>query len=153
MGGIPQWEAFLKVGAEFGFHPRRPDVLAFARRRRVLLVRHETSGLSADLVVAALPFEQEVIRQARTKVLGDIHVAVPSAENLIIMKAVASRPRDLADIEAVLDANPRVNLARVRGWVRKFSAALEAPEILDELERVLVARRRRKKAGPARRGV
>jgi hypothetical protein len=52
----------------------------------------------------------------------------PLPENLIIMKAVAHRPQDLADIEAILVANLKLNLRRVRHWVREFAAALEMPE-------------------------
>jgi nucleoside-diphosphate-sugar epimerase len=45
---------------------------------------------------------------------------------LIILKAVAHRPQDLADIAAILAAQPRLNLRRVRRWVQEFSEALRA---------------------------
>jgi len=45
--------------------------------------------------------------------------------------------RDVADIEAVLDAHPDLDLDRVRYWVSQFASVLEAPEILVDLERML----------------
>jgi hypothetical protein len=59
------------------------------------------------------------------------------AEDLVVMKALARRTRDIADIEAVLDAHPDLDLDRVRYWVGEFAAVLEAPEILEDLERML----------------
>jgi len=46
------------------------------------------------------------------------------------MKAIAHRPRDMADIEAILDAQPQLDLRRVRRWVREFSTLLETPALL-----------------------
>jgi len=53
------------------------------------------------------------------------------------MKALARRARDVADIEAVLDVQPEVDLERVRYWVSQFAEVLEAPDILDDLEKIL----------------
>lgn len=135
------WEEFLEAGARFDFQPRRPDALSFARRSRVLLVRHQVGGLDVDVVFGALPFERQVIAGAGSVQLGDVSVAVPSPEDLVIMKAVARRARDLADIEAILDAHPTIDVERVRRWVREFSDALETPEMLADLENILARRR------------
>jgi len=56
------------------------------------------------------------------------------------MKAVAHRPRDLGDIEAVLDAHPELDAQRVRRWVREFSMALAMPDLLTDLEKMLKKR-------------
>lgn len=45
------------------------------------------------------------------------------------MKAVAHRPRDLSDIESLLDAHPKADTRRILRWLREFSVALEKPEI------------------------
>ena len=72
--------------------------------------------------------------------LGYVEVPLPLPEDLIIMKAVAHRPQDLADIEAILAAHPKLNLRRVRRWLREFAAALSMPEILNDLEALLSRR-------------
>ena len=53
------------------------------------------------------------------------------------MKAVGHRPRDLADIEAILAAHPQLKLWWMLDWVQKFAAALEMPELLTDLEALL----------------
>jgi hypothetical protein len=66
-----------------------------------------------------------------------------SPEDLIIMKSLPRRPRDIADIEGVLDAHPELDLNRVRYWVGQFASVLDSPEILDDVERILKKRERR----------
>lgn len=134
-----EWGPFVEAGAGFGIVPRRADALDFARRSRVLLLRHDPSGIPLDVSVGALPFEEEMIARARRHRLGSLAIPLPRPEDLLIMKAVAHRPRDVADIEAILAANPRIDVARVREVVREFAAVLEAPELSADLERLLAA--------------
>jgi hypothetical protein len=139
------WADFLTAGAGYGFIPRREDALAFAQETRVLLVRHQKSGIDADIVFGSLPFEKEAVARATWVELGGVRVPLPLPEDLIVMKAVAHRPQDLADIEAILAAHPKLNLRRVRRWVREFAAALSMPETLNDLEALLSQRQKQKK--------
>jgi hypothetical protein len=101
------------------------------------LVHHKPSGVDVDISLAGLPFKEESIAQVRWTKAGKLLLPLPTPENLIIMKAVAHRPQDMADIKALLDANPKVNLRRIRRWVKDFSGALDAPDILSDLESLL----------------
>jgi Nucleotidyltransferase of unknown function (DUF6036) len=140
-----RWGGFLATGAKYGFVPRQRDTLAFAQQSRVLLVRHKPSGLDADVVCGSLPFERETVARAVWVEVSGVQVPLPRPEDLIILKAVAHRPQDLADIEAILAAQPRLNLRRVRRWVREFSEALSMPEIFRDLETLLSQSRKRRK--------
>jgi len=143
-----RWGDFLAAGAGHGFLPRRADALAFALETRVLLMRHGESGIDLDLVFGSLPFEKEAAIRAKWVDLGGVAIPLSSPEDLIIMKAVAHRPRDLEDIAAILAAQPGLNVRRVRRWLREFSGALEMPEILNDLEALLSQRRKRPRTRP-----
>jgi hypothetical protein len=132
-----QVESFLPTGAAYGFVPRINDAAEFARTRRVLLMEHQPTGIPVDLSCGALPFENELIARARTLTIGSLQLKVATPEDLIVMKAVAHRPRDLADIEAILNIQLNLDLARVRGWVKQFADALEMPELMEDLEKLL----------------
>jgi hypothetical protein len=142
-----EWAAFLTRGARFGFVPRLPDTLSFARQARVLLVRHEASGIDIDIAFGALPFEEEAVARTVWHDVGGVRIPLPLPEDLLIMKAVAHRLRDMADIEAILDAQPKLDLPRVRRWVREFSAALETPELLRDFNALVARQRKQKKTG------
>ncbi|MGC2434025.1 MAG: hypothetical protein WA433_09605 [Desulfobaccales bacterium] len=143
-----RWGDFLAAGAGHGFLPRRDGALAFARETRVLLMRHGESGIDLDLVFGSLPFEKEAAIRAKWVDLGGVAIPLSSPEDLIVMKAVAHRPRDLEDIAAILAAQPELNVRRVRRWLREFSGALAMPEILNDLEALLSQRRKRPRPGP-----
>ena len=139
-----RWEGFLNAGVRFGFLPRIDDPLVFARRARVLLVHHKPSVVDVDISVAGLPFEEESIEQVRWTKVGKLSLPLPTPENLIIMKAVAHRPQDMADIQALLGAHRKLNLRRIRRWVKEYASALDAPDILSDLEYILRGSRTRR---------
>lgn len=139
--GSGRWGEFLQAAHGRGFIPRLSDPLAFARDARVLLLRHASTETNVDLILAALPFEQEMIARGRAIEIAGVSVRLPTPEDLLVTKAVAHRARDVADIDAVLDANPGLDLRRVRRWVRAFAQALDEPALIDDFETHLRRRR------------
>jgi hypothetical protein len=139
------WPAFLEAGRRFSFTSRLADALAFAREARVLLVRHQPTGIDVDIALGRLPFEEEAVTRATAVQVAGVSVPLPTPEDLVIMKAVAHRERDLIDIEGLLAAHPKLDVRRVRRWVRSFSDALEAPELYDDLQQRLARRSPRKR--------
>lgn len=135
-----QGEPFLTAGASFGFIPRLEDALLFAEQARVLLVRHQRSGIDVDIALGALPFEEEVLRRAIAVEVAGVVIPLPTPEDLIVMKAVAHRPRDAVDIESILDAHAKLDLRRIRRWVGEFANAMDMPELLADLEAIVAKR-------------
>jgi predicted nucleotidyltransferase len=142
LGDEMGWEAVLESARPFGIAPRVDDPLDFAHRTRILLLRHLPSSVDIDVSLGALPFEREVVERASIVSAGDIRVRVPAVEDLVIMKALARRPRDLGDIEGLLDVWPDIDLDRIRQWLREFGSILEMPEIQEDFERLLRQRRK-----------
>lgn len=56
--------------------------------------------------------------------------------------ASAARKSRTACVENIIQANPDLDVERIRRWVREFSAFLEMPEIHDTLEKLLRQRPR-----------
>jgi len=135
--GNLQIDVFLASGAKFGFLPRISDAVAFATKSRVLLLIHDPSKTEVDISLGILPFEIESVERASVVTAEGISFPIISPEDLIIMKSLPRRSRDVADIEAVLAAHPDLDLDRIRYWVGQFAAILEAPEILEDLERIV----------------
>jgi predicted nucleotidyltransferase len=67
-----------------------------------------------------------MIDRAQTVDIGSLRARVATPEDLIITKAVASRPKDLADIELILEVHSDLNLERVRHWVHEFATVRDA---------------------------
>ena len=127
----------MEAAAQEGFVPRISDAVDFARRRKVLLLRHAASGVDADIALGSLPFEMEAVRRSIIHHVGELSIRLPTPEDLIVFKAVAHRPQDLLDIQSVVSAHPNLNRARIERWVRSFAEALDMPELWDDISSLL----------------
>ena len=134
-------DAFIESGAKFGFAPRVADPVRFAQETCMLLMAHKEDGVRLDIALAKTQFEQDAIKHAVPFSAGGINVCVPRVEDLIIMKAVSGRGIDLADIDTLLDMNPRADRRRIRRLARVFAEGLENPEIAERLDPLLAKRR------------
>jgi hypothetical protein len=102
-----EWATFLTKEVAHRFLPRISEALVFAQQARVLLVRHQTSRIDFDIALGLFPFEREAVAHAITRKLG--RGTPPTREDLIVMKALAHRSRDLVDIESILAAQPKLD--------------------------------------------
>ena len=127
----------LAEADKLGIEPRISDPVAFARKNRVLLLRHNASGIDIDLSLGTLPFEVEMVARSRIVEIGSVKLRLPTPEDLIIMKAIAHRPKDLEDIQAISASHPDLDKERIRFWVEQFSEALDWPELWPEILKLL----------------
>jgi predicted nucleotidyltransferase len=132
----------LEAGHAHGIEPRTPDALDFAKISRVLLLRHEPTQVELDVSFATLPFEREVIERASEHSVRGIGLRVASPEDIVVMKSLALRPRDVADIEAILELHPELDLERIRSLLKTFTEALETDDFAGEFERIFERTRR-----------
>jgi Nucleotidyl transferase of unknown function (DUF2204) len=132
-----EWAKVVKSAANFGIAPRIDSALQFARRSRVLLMRHAASGVDLDITFGSLLFEELAVQNSQHYDIRGIHVQLPRVEDLLVMKAVAQRPKDLEDIRGLLDAHPEADVASARRWIREFSIASSMPDMLEEFDRLL----------------
>jgi predicted nucleotidyltransferase len=127
----------LTEAGKLGIEPRIADVDGFARKTRVLLLRHTASGTDIDLSLGILPFEVEMVERSRMVDLGPITLRLPMPEDLIVMKAVAHRLKDLADIQAIAASHPGLDRERIRFWIEQFGEALDLPDLWKMISQLL----------------
>lgn len=130
-------EQLVVLARKEGLIPRLPDVEEFARRNRVVLLRHEKSGIDVDLSLGLLPFEIEAVERSQLSKVGLLQIRLPTPEDLIILKAIAHRPKDMLDIEAVTLAQDNLDYSRIQFWVQQFAELLEMPELWADLETII----------------
>jgi hypothetical protein len=135
------WQRAIDEAVRFGIFPRIADALEFARRSRVLLMRHARSAIDLDITFGGLPFEESAVENSQLHDVGGIHVKLPRVEDLLVMKAIARRPKDLEDIRGLLSAHPRADIAAARRWIREFSIAAGMSDMLLEFDRLVEQRR------------
>jgi hypothetical protein len=117
------------------YEPRITDAAAFAQQHRVLLVR-SSSGIDLDVSLAALPFEEEMIRRSKdAEYLPGIELRICSAEDLIVLKSFANRSQDWQDVSSVVTRQGSHNLDwnYIMTSLKPLVAVKEEPQILERL--------------------
>lgn len=136
-----RWPILLEKAPAHDLAARIEDPLAFAARTRVLLMRHEPSGIDIDLILGGLRFELDAIAAATPHRLGHLTIRLPRVEDLMIMKAIARRPRDMLDLEALMDRQPQADLGHVRSFLKEFAQAASMPDLLANWDRFVAHRK------------
>jgi hypothetical protein len=117
--------------------PRIQNAEEFARKSRVLLLKHAPTETEVDISLGILPFEEEMVERGNIKSFANLSARLPTPEDLIIMKAVAHRPKDFEDIRTLVDSHPDLDRHRIEQWVNSFAEALEIPNLWDKIEQIL----------------
>jgi hypothetical protein len=83
--------------------------------------RGRVQGIRVDVFVATVPFYKELRRRVRGAVLLGRPVKILAAEDLIVLKLMFFRRKDLADAEAVLrDQGSAIDRKKVRKRIVKL---------------------------------
>lgn len=128
----------LAMAKEEGIEPRIDNAVDFARKSRVLLLRHTLTDTGIDISLGALPFEEEMVERSALYDVDDaLQLRLPTPEDLIIMKAVARRPKDMEDIRTIASKYPNLDVKRIEEWTRAFGEILETPELWDDIKALL----------------
>ena len=108
------------------------------RDTMVLPAIEEKTGIRVDFVFSLTGYERQAIERGRLVELGGTEVRFAALEDLIILKLVAERPRDIEDVRVILARNPGFDRAYTELWLRRFSETL-SHDISSVLRRLLQA--------------
>ena len=118
------------------FPPRIPDAKEFALLRRVLLIE-SSNGIGIDISLGAFDFEANMVSRATYQdYLPGFKLKICTAEDLIVTKSFADRPKDWLDIESILIRQPHLDWEYIFEQLTPIVELKEAPEILIRLEKL-----------------
>ncbi len=135
--GFGNEEAYLRELLN-RYGSRIDDPVTFALDNRVLLLS-ASNGVAVDISLSGLPFEEEMIRKATPYAFApDCVLTTCSAEDLIVLKAFADRPKDWNDIESIVlrQGSERLDIDHIVERLEPLCELKESPEILEKLRSV-----------------
>jgi hypothetical protein len=121
--GIEGLERVQSLADRLGLKAETDKALEFVRRTMVLPTLEPSSGIQVDFIFSFTPYERQAIERARDVRFGDTVVKFAALEDVITMKVVAGRPRDLDDVRAMLLKNPNYDSRYVSNWLTEFDRA------------------------------
>jgi predicted nucleotidyltransferase len=128
---------FLELARAENIIPRIQNAEEFARKNRILLLMHTPTETDIDVSLGILPFEEEMVERGSIKSFASLSIRLPTPEDLIIMKAIAHRPKDLEDIRTIAENYPNLDMKRIEGWIQAFGEVLETPDLWDLVKPLL----------------
>jgi len=136
-GGEPS--RLLRVLAVNRFDASTEDAIGFMERTRVLPVIHTPSGIPVDIVFGGPGLEEQFLQRSRLFDLNGAMVPVASAEDLVAMKILSGRAKDLDDVLAVLAAQlGSFDVSYSRVLLERLEAALDRRDLLPVLEDMIL---------------
>lgn len=113
---------------------RIAEVRTMAIKARVLLLKTQ-DGTGIDIALGGMPFEEASVERSSTAdFLPGIALRTCSAEDLVVHKAFAARPKDWLDIEGILLRQRALDWAYIEGQLRPLLELKEEPENWDKLD-------------------
>ena len=103
------------------FEPRFEDT-RFLEHTRVIPVAHAASGIPVDIVLGGPGLEEAFAARAQRRSVEGVDLPIASAEDIVVMKVLAARPKDLEDVTAVLSAQ---HVSFDATYARRILVALE----------------------------
>jgi len=138
--GEIDYGAVVRALAAHAISPRTADAEEFARTNLVLLLQHG-SGVEIDVSFGWTEFERDAIEMSTVAAFGSVRTRMARADELVVFKAIAGRPKDLEDASSLLLMHPSIDVDAVRRRVAELAMLAEAPELVAGLDAIVAASR------------
>ena len=134
--GDPRALATALVSAGLTLRVRALD--DFIERTAVLPFFHEPTGLGLDVVLGSSGLENACIDRAVAVDIGDGTVPVIRVEDLVVLKILSGRPKDIEDVRSILRRRRRtLDLAHVRSLLAELEEALGQSDLVPAFDGLL----------------
>jgi len=148
LGGLTT-AALVAALQETGFARRAADVDGFVERTRVVPLVHVGSAMPVDIVLAGPGLEELFLQRAREHIVEGVAIPVACAEDIVAMKILAGRPKDLDDVVAILAArygaagDDAIRIEVIRDTLRLLEQALAQSDLIPAFEQARARARAR----------
>ncbi|MFH1258776.1 MAG: nucleotidyltransferase [Elusimicrobiota bacterium] len=129
-------EKFLEKLDEQGFIVSKKKCLKGAKTTGTFQVRIDDCHI--DFIICSIELEKEAIRRKKVIKLHGADTNLPTPEDLILLKIIPGRPKDIADAESIVIKNSgKLNKEYLLDWAMKLSDETEDARIHNEIKRLL----------------
>ncbi len=119
------------------FRPKWVD-LGFIERSRVVPFIHIPTDMPLDVVLAGSGLEDMFFERMQWREIEGVRVPLASPEDMIVMKVLAGRPKDLEDVSAIAAAyDTTLDLTYIESTLETLEQALSQGDLLPALRQAI----------------
>lgn len=112
----------------------------FIAGTRVIPARHAASGWRLDIVLGGPGLEEQIAADAVKMSVGSLEVPVLRLEHLVVLKLLAQRPQDIADVARLLSVRgDAIQVEEVRELLVALEVGLEESGLVSRFDELLSA--------------
>lgn len=126
---VDRLDDLLAIVKQAGWNVLVQSPRDFVQQTMVLPCEDSGSGVRLDFIFSHSSYERQAMARTTMVKVGQTDVRFASAEDLVIHKVAAGRPRDIEDVRCVVLKNPQVDVTYIRRWLGELGAALNEPLI------------------------
>jgi hypothetical protein len=135
-------EALANTLDRHGFQLRVTNP-AFLKRTSVMPFVHRATSLPLDVVLSGPGLEDRFFARTEIRDIEGVRAHIASAEDLIVMKTLAGRPKDVEDVTAILaSSGAGLDVGYIRDTLLLLERALGQSDLTPVFERALGLSRR-----------
>ena len=128
------------------------DGARFLREARVLPLRHGRTRLLVDVVLIGPGLEEDFLARTVERIVDGARIPVVRPEDLVAMKLLAGRPKDIEDVVGVMAAQrASFDVKMVRVTLRLLERALDRSDLAPLFDEALRRAGLKKGAAPRKR--
>lgn len=116
-----QKEEIINIARNLGLEPVPYMTDDFINRNALLTVENKDRRIEVDFIFSFMPYERQAIGRAVKISVEDMDVRFASAEDTIIHKLFAGRPRDIEDVKGIVAQQTKLDKKYLHRWLREFS--------------------------------
>lgn len=129
-------KSFLNRAKKDGFSYSLKAVDEDIKLRGVFKLR--LGDFHIDFIIAGMPFEESAFSRRQKIHLYNREAYFPSPEDLILFKLIASRPKDILDIKAIILRHRRkLDVIYLKKWAKVISGNLQKTRLYTQLQKLL----------------
>jgi predicted nucleotidyltransferase len=127
---------FLNKAKKAGFKVPLKKCIESVKRMGVFQISF--GDYHIDFIIASTELEKEVFERAKTLKLYGIKAFFPSSEDLILLKIIPGRDKDLLDVKSIiLRHKGKLDTRYLKTWARKLCDEAEDMRIWNVLDKLL----------------
>ena len=121
-----------------GFELRISNATEFAAQTKILSVAHLKSGIPVDIVLGGQGLEEQFAFRARQCEFYGVEVPVACKEDIIAMKILSGREKDLGDTLAIISAQiEQLDIQQIQSTLGTLEGILDRSDLRPLLENLL----------------
>ncbi len=129
-------QCFLKIARKKGFQFNTQTIQNSINLRGVFQLAYDKVHI--DFLIGQMPFELEAFQRRKRIKLFDLTASFPTEEDLILLKLIAGREKDILDIKNIIIRHgKKLDTTYLKKWAKIIARDLRNPSINKQLVELL----------------